>query len=296
MKRGSFVYTLSITCLSLLALTSCSGTPESNKEGQTALNASQQASSWMLIDNFESSSSINSWEKRDTRNDTSPHVPNPQVTELITDETDGNTYLIKKPAADGVVGNRKALTFKALPKAVAVGETYTFFTRINIESFPNNHVFGLSNLDGEGIAKNDYNALEPSIRITDKAESNGYKNDGTLMVKADKGKSYSNIQNYAEKRSAKPAQTDVWYDLWYVVNNDTLANGGQNFDLYVRGGEFEIQTLVYKNSLFRMKRELPLIYFMMNCNTGPMKRPYGNGGLRYDDIYMAKGTLLSLPQ
>lgn len=271
--------------------------PETNtpepQYSKTQHSKTNHPSSWLLIDNFENANLDTAWQKKDTRNDTSPYVPQPQVTNIVKDGESKNHFLIKKPAAKGVVGNRKALTYRALPRSVAVGETYTFFTRINIESFPNNHVFGLSNLDGAGIEQHDYNALEPSIRVTDKRESNGFKNDGTLMVKIDKG--YSNIQHYDEKRSAKPAQANIWYNLWYVVNNATVNNGGQTYDVYVQGGEFVKQTLVYKQASFRMKRELPLISFMMNCNTGPAKKPYGNGGLRYDDLYMAKGILLSSP-
>jgi hypothetical protein len=46
-----------------------------------------------------------------------------------------NGYLIKKPAPDGVVGNRKALSFKALPKPVPVGETYTFIPEFALSAF-----------------------------------------------------------------------------------------------------------------------------------------------------------------
>jgi hypothetical protein len=52
---------------------------------------------------------------------------------------------------------------------------------------------------------------------------------------------------------------------------------------------------VYKNAKFRMKREQPLIYFLANANTGPAKKPYGNGGLKYDDLYMSRGINLSNP-
>ncbi|WP_303454014.1 hypothetical protein [Colwellia sp. 1_MG-2023] len=256
-------------------------------------------SAWILIDNFEREQLNNRlnekkhehWYKKDTRNDTSPFIENPQVTELQKEIS--NTVLLKKPAAEGVLGNRKALTFRPLPNAVSVGEISTFYLRIKVEYFPNNHVFGLSNLDAQGIAQHDYNALESSIRITDKYESNGFKNDGTIMVKTDNG--YSNIQNYENKRSAKPAQENTWYEIWFVVNNALKKQGGQHYDVYLKGGEFTQQTLVYKNAAFRMKREMPLIYFMMNCNTGPAKQPYGNGGLYYDDLYMAKGTLLTSP-
>jgi len=248
----------------------------------TLANEQSHSDNWQLVDNFETND-LSSWVKRDTKNNTSPKIENPQITQ-IEKEDSGNHYLIKKPAADGVVGNRKV---------VDVGEVYTFYTRINVEYFPNNHVFGLSNLDAEGIAEHDYNAFEPSLRITDKSESSGLKNDGTLMVKL--GKGYDKVQNFSEQRSAKPLEEDQWYEIWYVVNNAKFDNGGQRYNVYVRGGEFSEQTLVYQNADFRMKRELPLTYFLTNCNTGPADQPYGNGGIRYDDIYMVKGFNLSLP-
>lgn len=258
--------------------------------------ATATQSPWLLIDDFEQDQ-LTGWEKADTQNKTKPLVQNPQITEIRNEAN--NQYLIKKPAADGIVGNRKALTFKALPQAVDVGETYTFYTRLLVESFPNNHAFGISNLKPEEIKKQAYNAFEPTLRVTDKAESNGFKNDGTLMVKIDsddKYRQYSNIQNYGDGVSAKPMVEGQWYQIWYVVNNDVVANGGQTYDVYVQGGEFAKQTLVYKSAAFRMKRELPLIYFFMNTNTGSPKKPYGNGGLAYDDLYMSKGLNLSLPK
>jgi hypothetical protein len=63
----------------------------------------------------------------------------------------------------------------------------------------------------------------------------------------------------------------------------------------VRGGEFVQQQLVFDGAEFRIRRELPLKYFMAISNTGPQKTPYGNGGVRYDDIYMAEGRKLSSP-
>lgn len=258
---------------------------------------------WILIDNFESGVLSADWIKKDTKNNTKPRVENPQVTDVLLEDKISenilsenvlkNYFLLKKPAAEGVVGNRKALTFKKLPVEIPVGETYTIFSRVNIEYFPNNHVYGLSNLDAKGIEENDYNAFEPSLRITDKFESNGYKNDGTLMVKTHEG--YAKIIDPLSKREAKPAQTNVWYDIWLVVNNNTLANGGQTYDVYVRGGEFKTQKKVYSDANFRMEREKPLTYFLMNCNTGPSDKPYGNGGVRYDDLYMRKGIKLDYP-
>ncbi|TYK64382.1 hypothetical protein CWS31_016060 [Colwellia echini] len=270
--------TLLSTSIIALLLTSCS-TPKVNK-----------SNSWIAIDTFEQTS-LHGWTKADTANNTIPYTENPQVTELKAETN--NQYMIKKPAKDGLVGNRKALTYKALPTSVNVGETYTFFSRINVEYFPNNHAFGISNQSPQDIETLGYDAFEPTLRVTDKAESSGLKNDGALMVKTDNG--YSNVQNFAEKRSAKPLVEGQWYDIWTVVNNDTVANGGQSYDVYVKGGEFSEQTLVYEGAQFRKKRELPLIYFLMNCNTGPHKKPYGNGGLQYDDLYMAKGINLTLP-
>ena len=91
-------------------------------------------------------------------------------------------------------------------------------------------------------------------------------------------------------------QADTWYEIWYVVNNGKISDSGQSYDVYLRGGsEFPQIQQVYVGADFRMQRELPLIYFMANCNTGPADGPYGNGGLRYDDLYMAPGVVLEAP-
>lgn len=121
-------------------------------------------STWILVDNFEQSKLIG-WHKADVQNNTKPYVETPQVTQLFSE--DKNRYLLKKPAIDGLVGNRKALSFKALPESVTVGEGYTFYTRISVERFPNNHAFGLSNLPPAEIKKLGYNAFEPTLRVTD---------------------------------------------------------------------------------------------------------------------------------
>lgn len=249
---------------------------------------------WIKIDDFESSNLTDNWILADTRNDTNPKIEHPQVTEISTNEIENNQYLIKKPAREGVVGNRKALSFVKLPKRIGIGETFTFYLRIKVEYFPNNHVFGLSNLDPEGIVEQDYNALEPTLRVTDKYESNGLKNDGTLMVR--KGDAYDKIQNFAADRFAYPLQPQTWYKVWIVINNGKLIDGGQTYDVYLQGGsEFPQQQQVYVEADFRMKRELPLSYFLANCNTGPIDKPYGNGGLMYDDLYMIEGEALTSP-
>ena len=278
----------------------------------------QTPSPWLVIDTFNKES-LNGWQLADTQNDTKPYVENAQVTEIkfhdaradsgatLGKGTDTNTsptlpnanngYLIKKPAADGIVGNRKALSFKALPVPVNVGDTYTFYTKIRVERFPNNHAFGISNMHPADIIKHGYNAFEPTLRVTDKYESNGYKNDGSLMVKidsTDKYRQYASVKN-ADNKISQPLTVGEWYEIWYVVNNATVENGGQVYSVYVKGGEFRQQTLAYENANFRMKRELPLIYFLANSNTGPINKPYGNGGLAYDDIYMSEGVNLSTP-
>ena len=168
----------------------------------------QKPSPWLVIDTFNTKT-LTGWQLADTQNNTIPFLENAQITEIRSfDLTSGsasnsikgatdtvpttmpssvpafvstsdlgvnNGYLIKKPAPDGVVGNRKALSFKALPKPVPVGETYTFYTRVRVERFPNNHAFGLSNMHPADIIKHGYNAFEPTLRVTDKAESNGFK-------------------------------------------------------------------------------------------------------------------------
>ena len=177
-----------------------------------------------------------------------------------------------------------------------VGATYTFYLRLNVAAFPNNHVFGLSDMGPEGIAKNDYNALVFSLRIMDRYDSNiAYKNDGTLLVRKDEW--YDRIYNPRTNTYASPMQTNIWYHVWIVVNNQLKASGGQTYDVYTQGGdEFPEQQKVYSRADFRMQREQALIYFFATCNTGPQDKPYGNGGLRYDDLYMASGRVLEKPK
>ncbi len=253
-----------------------------------------QNTSWILIDDFEADTKLSEWVNIDAQNDTEPYMPNPQIAEVRVDPRTGNHYMIRKPAPDGVVGNRKAIGFVPLPRPVSVGETYTFHTRVSVEYFPNNQSFGLTNIAPADIPGEHYDAFEPMIRITDKHESDGSRNDGTLMV-ASGYKSYDRIVDPATGEPAAPMRTGEWYELWYVVNNATLKDGGQRYDLYIQGGEFKTQQLVYEGATFRMQRELPLLSFMAICNTGPVDAPYGNGGVRYDDIYMAKGRELSSP-
>jgi len=249
---------------------------------------------WLLVDDFESGPTLNDWTNIDAQNDTDPHVTRPQIAEVRVEPGSGNRYMIRKAAADGVVGNRKAIGFIPLPRPVQVGETYTFYTRVNVEYFPNNHSFGLVNVAEADIPDYHYDAFEPMIRITDKLESDGYKNDGTLMVLSG-NKSYSKIKNAETGAPANPMQPGAWYEVWYVVNNTTYGEGGQRYDLYVRGGEFSAQQLAYQGAIFRMQRDMPLTAFMSICNSGPAKAPYGNGGVRYDDIYMSAGRNLSSP-
>lgn len=50
------------------------------------------------------------------------------------------------------------------------------------------------------------------LRVTDKAESDGFINDGALMVKVDsdnKYRQYRSIQNYSTNQSAKPMQENT---------------------------------------------------------------------------------------
>jgi hypothetical protein len=128
-------------------------------------------SPWLLVDNFESEDALKSWTNIDVQNETDPHVPDPQVTVIRSEPGSGNRYMLRKPATEGVVGNRKAIGLMPLPKSVAIGETWTFFARINVEYFPNNHSFGLSNVPVPDIPRYGYDSFEPMIRITDKYES-----------------------------------------------------------------------------------------------------------------------------
>ena len=82
--------------------------------------AANESNQWLVIDSFELEAQFSRWQLADTRNDTEPFVANPQVT-VRQQEADGNFFLLKKPAADGVVGNRKALSYVVLPQSMPLG-------------------------------------------------------------------------------------------------------------------------------------------------------------------------------
>ena len=271
-----------------VALAGCGVVPA----GGTAKTQDPNAHSWQVVDNFEQPDALKHWYIRDVDNQTSPYVSKPQVATIVTEDGCCRHYL-KKAAQEGVTGNRKALSYRALPKAVKKGEVSTLFLRINVESFPNNHSFGLSNLRPAQIDIENYDAFEPMLRITDKSESDGSINNGTLMVSTGH-KSYARIHG-ADTGEADPLVPGTWYTIWAVINNKPLQSGGQTFDVYVRGGEFSHQQKVYSGGLFRMKRAKSLGYFITIANTGPAEAPYGNGGVRYDDIYLSSGINLTVP-
>lgn len=260
----------------------------------TALSLSAcTGSDWVLVDDFEQPDAVSDWARLDIDNQTDPFIPDPQISEIKI--ADGNRFMLRKPAADGVIGNRKAIGRRDLPHAIEVGDVATLYLRFNVERFPNNHSFGLTNQTASAIEALGYDAFEPMFRITDKAESDGTKNDGTLMILTGK-KRYSNIFNPATGQSAKPLEPGLWYEMWGVINNATLEDGGQTYDLYLRGGEFNDVTQVYTDARFRKGRSKPLTGFMAISNTGPKRGPYGNGGVRYDDIYLAQGLELTTPR
>lgn len=274
----TFKHTLSIA-LGVCVLSGCVSVPPS---------------AWVLVDDFQSNVVPINWTILDTDNQTDPFVPNPQVMDIMSEVGSDKQYLLKKPAPDGIIGNRKAISFHPLPLSVSVGDTATLYTRVNVEYFPNNHSYGLSNLSATEIPDAGYDAFEPMIRITDKAESDGTKNDGTLMVLSGY-KTYDKIGGPSGVGSAKPMTPDTWYEVWAVIDNRPEALGGQTYDLYVRGGEFRWQTKVFSDAVFRMKRTAPLTQFITISNTGSKKTPYGNGGVGYDDIYIAPGIELTSP-
>lgn len=264
----------------------------------TANSSAQSKGNWLKIDDFESPKALNSWTLYDAQNETQPKIENPQVTEVREEHLNGqetNRYLLKKAGPDGIFGNRKALSFRKLPKAIEVGEIYTLYLRLNVESYANNHVLGLSNMPADEIKKLAYEAFEPSLRITDRFDPHvKEKNNGAMQVRNNPW--YDVVYNKKEGRKVNPFETGTWYEIWVIVNNNKKSDGGQRYDVYVKGGsEFPTQQKVYTGADFRIKRELPLIYFQSTCNSGPIDEPFGNGGLKYDDLYMIKGLNLTSP-
>ena len=123
MKSGFFAIKLLLVFLCvLISVASATSTKQTSADNPVK---------WLLEDDFETESPLDTWTMVDTFNQTQPTIENPQVTEIRKESATQNRFMIKKPETEGVLGNRKALTFKKLPVNIEVGETYTFYATCN---------------------------------------------------------------------------------------------------------------------------------------------------------------------
>lgn len=77
---------LILTALICCAVAACS------LASQNAVVAADQSSSWMLVDDFESGSSLKGWTNIDLQNETKPFIPNPQIAEVRAEAGVSNHY------------------------------------------------------------------------------------------------------------------------------------------------------------------------------------------------------------
>ena len=59
------------------------------------------APAWQLVADFEAESALQNWTLIDAQDETDPFVPYPQIADIYGEG--GNQYLLRKPAADGIV-------------------------------------------------------------------------------------------------------------------------------------------------------------------------------------------------
>ncbi|KAF0094385.1 MAG: Na-Ca exchanger/integrin-beta4 [Puniceicoccaceae bacterium 5H] len=229
------------------------------------------AGHWALVSNFEQANAFDIWSFTDMT--TTASTP-PVSTATLQTETNGNHALrIAATPAEGVYTHALA----QLPRRIEVGETVTFYSRMRVEDFATNQVWGLVNVPATNILSERFEAFDAMGRWTDDLGANRLQiRDDTSYQLA--GGTYG---------------TGQWQEVWMVVRNGGEASGGQTFDVYARpSGSTAAPTRVYTDAGFRIARETPMAFFQIIAS----KATDGKGAaVAYDDLFLAAGEVLDAP-
>lgn len=198
---------------------------------------------------------------------------------------------------ESLVANSRSVTAVDLPEEIPAGSVATFYMRIAVERLEISTHFGLTqnteptNDSAPGVTHN-YGDLGTTTAIQ-LASGNEY-----IMV-------YDGWWKASTEDDSKQFETETWYELWYLIQNNTLADGGGLFDLYVRGGPYEEITHIVNPYLAQVAVDAGITGWQFRNNIGEaLKRflvvtPVGNpaadysgtGAIYFDDMWMNVGEM-----
>ena len=148
--------------------------------------------------------------------------------------------------------------------------TFTVYYEFAVESLSQDTVFGLSALDSSGLVPGlvVYGSYATALRIST-------LNAGLLQIRDEEVGEYVTVSNDA-------VQSNTWYKVWMVHHNDSDFQGNpdaQTYDVYIEGGEWTEQSLVYEGAWYR-NTEANIRSFQVTQATGASASTlYGNSAL-----------------
>lgn len=229
--------------------------------------SSPAGNSWQLVANFETQDALDGWS-----------LFNADAEDVQWEvEPSGNAYLSVRATAEPFT---RTMLIAPLPHTVEVADVVTLYGRMQPESHAVNTVWGLSGQAASAFPSLTYDAFEVIGRMMDDATDYITIRDGESYVPARGG-------------DVGDLRLDTWYEYWFVVRNGGEASGGQTFDVYWRRDDNDAEPAkVYTNADFRISEEAPLTQFAIIANDGANG---ANGRMRFDDIFLVDGEVLSRP-
>ncbi len=230
------------------------------------------AQDWHLVDHFEGSSPLASWE-----------IPNAAAQSVsIVTEPDGNRYL-RRAASSSAAANANAVIAKRLPFSTQVSQTLTLFFRLRLEGTNLKQSFGASASDLADAALYTESDFAPQWRVSPGGGVSLY--DGPAGTQ-------SFLPATVNGAASPPLESGVWYNVWLVASNRGVASGGQTWQAYIEGGIYDKPVQLGGTMHFRRQAETPITHFL---NIAACGGSTGNQAVDIDDLHAYEGRNLANP-
>ena len=270
----------------------------------TYLAPMQLYADWVLVDDFQDG--LDKWANVYQRGNFGEF-------QLLTDPEDptNQTFFVVSGGEGEDDFNTMFATIE-LPVGIPDGGTGTLYFRYYQEAPDNNFHMMLSaaplaqNDQGDYTSPVTYGVMEAIWRKTDIGGGTGQETtirDETQYPRVGTGDSPETFVPFIH-------DNQVWYEIWMVVRNEE-GPLGDNYSVYVRGGEFEEPTLLYiefmdyfsseltgdyyEEAFFRNGTPLPIITLTIATESGWAGSPNNGDVWMVDDIYISHGENLTSP-
>ncbi|WP_367873645.1 sorbosone dehydrogenase family protein [Luteolibacter sp. Populi] len=237
------------------------------------INLSEPAApDWRLVDHFEGTAPLDSWE-----------LPGlgAQAVSIVT-EPSGNHYL-RRAASSSAAANPNAIVAKRLPFTTQVSKTLTLFFRMRLEGSNLKHSFGASAVDPPDPATYTESDFAPQWRISP---------GGTTQLYDGPAGAESFVPATVNGAPCPALESGVWYHVWILASNRGIASGGQTWKAYIQGGIHARPVQLGGTVHFRRQTETPLTHFLSIAASGGGT---GNQAMNIDDLHAYEGVNLANP-